>query len=1418
MHWKSKKLWLGIGAGALLSFLVLGLMVRAWLVPTLIIRAVQSQYAGRVTIRDYWLGGSSAGVVGLALHEGEGAETPVWASAERVGTDLSIGGLLGGHFVPGKVEIESPRIAYRVGKDGLPLTKVPLKPHEASPGGKPSPLPAIDVRDAQVTFAQEGRPDLVITGIDGGLTPGEGGAATLEGKADDATWGDWTAHGQIAAGMKSISVQLDGKNVEADPKKVRSVPFVPPDVWEHVQPTGPVDIALRLDVNPATEPPIRVFTEANCRGTTVALPTFGITATESTGGLTVDGGLVHLEQFAGKSLGGTVNVDGSLDFGPAIPRIDLDFAATKLDMAKVPPQWQLGDLEATGLLDGKAQIKIALDPQGADLTGTTGEVVIEGGSIQGIPIKSLRFDLHAEGRDLIYESEEAKADAGAPGVPSNPAAEGGDPPGHAPPPSSPAKTVGGAHPPGSPDPSFRGGPTTRNGPSGWSIPGFRDDTPATRALLLVALQAPPAPAPASAPEPKKPTIRLPKTITTEIELEDVEVAQLLARLRALGIEVPVPIAGRVSIKAKATIPLGSLRDASQYEVHGEATLADATIDGVDLGLLSGKLDLADGVAELKELRGQLVNLPDGGYQKRPGKAEPPPLEGPLPPGAFRGQLRAEIAPQGAINAAFEGEQLPLGELAAPALPKPTPLSGLLTLQVNVRGRVEALADPKAWIAKGEARSVQIKYQGATLDELRTAFALEDGTLHVPEFEARLAGKPFTAQAELGLAEPHAFSGSVEVNDWDLAQILAFVPGAPKPAPISGSLLARAEAKGTLKPVDLQTKGSGRLDRFRAGPIPLGQVPFRWATEGDAVLVSIVEAHPFGGQLSAEARVPFRGDDRAIRGSLAIERVDTARLAASLPGGGLQMTGTAGGQASFVLDPAAASEPIRAEVDLRAPDLTIQGIPAEAVQADLRVREGTLSYELMADSLGGKVRLQGGVPLGALGLPTGTATPSESQAETGPAAPPVAEGELQVAGFQLGALWRAIRMTGPLAQLGGLGAVRANLRVGFDPLAPAARGLAELRNLHWGRNIPLGHLRTEIAYLPTAWRVGPLTGDLFGGTIQGHLQGDTPAGGGPVRMTFDAFLDRFALDKLLAIVPGLAGKTSGTGTLRVGGRSDHGLHADVIFRTSRARVAGLPIDELRVPAQVTMAPGSGAGTVRVRGWSARISSGQVRGDAEIRLGSSRAFKAKANLTGVDVEPIARAAGGGGPRNLSGRISGLVEVQGPDPARLDRLRGKLDLDLYDATLFEIPVFRELGRFVGSAGRGVFERGDLRATIANGQINVEELSLDGQAIQLHAFGTVGFNQELDLAVLVNTADLVPQSGQALLVLIPGLGEAIGAGGRAISQVASFLSDRLLKFHVTGTLSNPHVAIDPAIAVTETAAGFFAATLRLPIPGLRR
>jgi translocation and assembly module TamB len=1346
---------LGI-ALALVGLLVVA--VRAWVVPALVVRALEARAGGRVEIRDWWLNTRSAGVVGLKVAEGLEAHAPVWATAERVATDLSLGGLLRGRLAPGEIRLDRPRVSLRFDRKGALLTKV------GSGAGPSGPIPRIIASGAKVTLQQEGRPSMVVSGVTARLAP-DANKLSLAAHADDPEWGLCEVHGAFDPAFRSGQIALKSTApIYLDTAKADTIPFIPDGVWTNVVPDGKVDLNLIVEIGTDKPGSIGVRTKLSLHDATVTSSALELTATHANGRVVVDGALVRLEKVAGRAVDGRVTADGVMDFRGEIPRFALSLDLDHINVADAPRSWQLEESGVTGRLTGKVQLLALLKEQGVDLSGTTGEAIVEGGELQGLPFKRMKLVVEGSGRELRY---------GRSGPPSSSSSSQREQ----------VRILGvcALSPP-------------------WHLHPVAHLLQAWAALAaeeVVALQVPEE-QPARE-EPAKPGVQLPRALTTEIEIEDVDITKIIARAEfLLGYPFPVPVSGILSVKAVATIPLGKLQSVKDYAFHGDLTLKGAAIDKVDVGHVAAHIDLADGVLALQDFRGRLVDRPNGGPDNPPS-AETPEVAatGPLPEGGFRGELRAALSPPGGLWAHLEGNVLPLGELTAPALPRPTPLSGRANLFFEASADLSAAADPRAWTALGTVKSRQIRYQTATLDGLDVNFQLDEGRLELSDLSAQLEGQPLKANLALDLKPPYTFGAAVDVAGWDVAKVLAWLPGGgARPVPMSGAVTARAEGSGTLQPLAVKTKGQGHFDQLAAGPVLLGVVPLAWTTREDAIAVQINEARPLGGLVNAEATVPL-APGKPIEGSATIRAIDLARTSAAIPAGALRMTGKASGNATFSL-PSDISA-LEAFVRLGAPDLTVQGVPAEKVEATIRAKKGTCAYDVKADSLGGAITLAGGFPL------TG-AMPSE------------AGGELRAVGFTLERLWKTLGMTGALTRISGRGAIDANLRalLGGDGSGLYAHGLAELRDLKWGNTLALGQLKGILALTPNYWRVDPLAGELFGGEVNGFMWGgEAPGQAGGNQLGFEMQVERASLKGALAFLNVLGPGSSGFGTLRIAGSLGESFRASGDFYVPHGKLAGLPVSGLRLPAELVTTGGQGqavmsTGTIHLRRFTARVAGGSLRGDAWFRVGEERAFSSTLNLDALDLETIARVYSDA-QRPASGKLTGKITLFGPDPALAAKHRGKIVLDLDDGSLVAMPVFREIDKFLGSAGGGLFEDGDLVANIANRQLTVESMTLEGKLAQLHITGSVGYDGMLNLEVLVNTSQLISETGQALARLL-GISATGGRRGEATRQFNSFLSARLMKLRVTGTLKNPSVTLDPGISVGESATGFFGGVLKLP------
>src|SRR5262249_4008955 len=199
MRIRSKILrWLGLGLGIVLALvLVLGI----WVVPAVIVAEIRKHHRGYVTIRGWWIHWSSAGVTGLTLHEQESPGSPVWAAAERVTSDLSLGSLLRGKFSPRRLLFDHPSVSYRIEAEGDPLTVIPL---QHTGGG---PIPEMIARDGQLTMRQADRSEMLIAHLDGRMVPDPDGPH-FEAHADDSRWGHPHLTGHFSADFSSVALRL----------------------------------------------------------------------------------------------------------------------------------------------------------------------------------------------------------------------------------------------------------------------------------------------------------------------------------------------------------------------------------------------------------------------------------------------------------------------------------------------------------------------------------------------------------------------------------------------------------------------------------------------------------------------------------------------------------------------------------------------------------------------------------------------------------------------------------------------------------------------------------------------------------------------------------------------------------------------------------------------------------------------------------------------------------------------------------------------------------------------------------------------------------------------------------------------------------------------------------------------------------
>ena len=181
--------------------------------------------------------------------------------------------------------------------------------------------------------------------------------------------------------------------------------------------------------------------------------------------------------------------------------------------------------------------------------------------------------------------------------------------------------------------------------------------------------------------------------------------------------------------------------------------------------------------------------------------------------------------------------------------------------------------------------------------------------------------------------------------------------------------------------------------------------------------------------------------------------------------------------------------------------------------------------------------------------------------------------------------------------------------------------------------------------------------------------------------------------------------------------------------------------------------------------------------------------------------------------SARVSGDVILKGYNIRSPRDFKGSVRANFGRSQALTFPVLRQVAPVIGQTPSTAFTKGELEATITNGTVRVEELSLVSNALQIFADGVITFEQRLDLNVVAKTG---PQGVtnyrlRFLASKIPAIGPVpVGT----IVQAARILNDRVVYLQVTGTLRAPVVGIRPLKTLSENAVRFFVEQVT-PIPG---
>jgi len=882
----------------------------------------------------------------------------------------------------------------------------------------------------------------------------------------------------------------------------------------------------------------------------------------------------------------------------------------------------------------------------------------------------------------------------------------------------------------------------------------------------------------------KPANAPPTYLDVNLNLKDVDLARLV---KDLEIKVPFEVSGRLSMTVQASLPVDRPHDLKLYKVKGTATLPTFSLSGVDMKEVTARVYYEDGVLHLEEVRGQLVSGP-APKDRKPYA------------GTFAGSARLGVVPEGDLTADLTLTEVPLAQIAR-AVGFEEAVAGAVSGSANLRVPAGKLRDPAAWEGSGKLNADRVAAYGWALTDVSATARVAKGLLTVRDVTGKLEGATLSGSAEAKLTAPYTYEGKVELAKGDLASLRRLAPGLRPTLPVAGVFGITAEVNGTLSPFTAKVSGSGTGEDVKIEKATVNSLNFRWAPAGDVLKVSDVKARLYGGEVTGSADVPL-SEKQEGKLDLHLQDVDVGALVHDIPALPLRLEGKVSGAIKGTLQVATAAgeRSFDGEVELMAPKLRVQNLPAEKLTGTISYRKGVGEYHLKGSLLGGTFDVDGRIP----------PKREPGQRPRAPEGPePAADSRLRIRGAELGRLGEALEMREWLDPLHGGFDLDVEFRLDSSDYLPVGSGRVIVTRLRWGDRVIADSLRGDILLSGGEARLRDLTGEVGGGTVRGQVVLRLRDLG---RSSFNIALDGADASRILAPWPSLAANVTGSIDARL--RGTLGRHwtggGDIVL--TRGKVGGVEVSEWRVPLRFDVAPARGRAEITVAEMSAQLGHGRVSGHGTLGFGSDTHTDGNLRFSGVDLRtllpsPTESTTLGGG------LASGRIDFSGSNVRSLDDVTATVDATFSQAQAFQMPILSSLLPFIARGqSSSTFQSGELRGRLANGIFRVQKLSLSGSVVNLFAEGTITTASRLNLEVTAATS--VVGAGTGLLRLV-GLRVPVGPLPLTLLvEVTTRLSSTSVHLTVGGTVREPVVRVEPLSLLTDEAARFFLLRARGPLP----
>jgi len=293
-------------------------------------------------------------------------------------TDVSLASVATGRSSPTRLTAKDVEILLRIDEKGQLLSPLP-NPKQST--GTPGPLPTVELSAARVRIRQTGHPEFVVGGVSGELKH-DGDGYALSGKIDDPEWGQWRITGRLAADPADGHVELSTDHGQLVESRLRTIPYVPQEVWDHLKASGETPATVSFTFKPGTDLGYSVVLKPDAAAA-VTVPDADVTLSKVRGNIRIADGKVTVTDGNVSVAEGEVKLSGTYTFDKPTAVIAIKADAAGIDVRQLPTQWGLPK-EIEGRLKGNADLEMHIPPDGKLETRGSGRGVVKGAKLAGL--------------------------------------------------------------------------------------------------------------------------------------------------------------------------------------------------------------------------------------------------------------------------------------------------------------------------------------------------------------------------------------------------------------------------------------------------------------------------------------------------------------------------------------------------------------------------------------------------------------------------------------------------------------------------------------------------------------------------------------------------------------------------------------------------------------------------------------------------------------------------------------------------------------------------------------------------------------------------------------------------------------------------------------------------------------------------